>query len=734
MAAPITTTSALYALKQLSPGVRVDAIVDALKHADEAEADALGCALLDLIIPEIDALRERPQTEPAAPAAGGRLSGFASRIGGRLSGADRIAAARRASEALIAAWPRLTDNVRGLVLSAAPDVWAIAARSVAARAADGDPGAAEAIGELLTSAPWPIFAPAATELLNAESRAAVRTAEAAIVTMVRPLIGEWPAEWLESADLPRHQHAVFRAPEASNADNERTINAIAGAAWAYPTHLCRGPVRSALLLLAATREGKLDRRIAMRVERLLDDHAHAAHAAMARALRRSRAPLLRRLALRLLTDNGMAAAALERVVNGGSAPDHAAMLDLGHLALRPARARALASIRVPRLTSGSSAGLLPGPAALARLRPHARREALRLAHTARIDEDRRRAVTETFLVDGSAANRLAAATCADVRDLPDFCFDADAGVAAHAFRRWSRADASLSQRWPPKPADETRVRILTKLARSPHPAVRTMTAREIRSSSPWAADDPRSRLLARRWAATDREGFEQSVRRRLETGDVQLRVATIMMLRRLGVVADFEQTIVELAGERADAERADRVAATAVIALAGRPSDLATGAVRRAIASDDDRVRANAVEALTTSPRASEDDASTLVELKADRHHRVRANAIRAMLRPPRSSRPGRIYEPIAVEQLRSMLADSRAPHRLAAAWLAGRVLVGEGRVALGPHWEPLTRALADTARDDEDAAVRRRARSGVRRVLGEMRAVGVGGATEVRS
>ena len=108
-----------------------------------------------------------------------------------------------------------------------------------------------------------------------------------------------------------------------------------------------------------------------------------------------------------------------------------------------------------------------------------------------------------------------------------------------------------------------------------------------------------------------------------------------------------------------------KVRSCAVAGLGGyrRQTPAVNEQLEAALADRNDRVRANAIEALErTAPPEKAEDISRFIH---DDNNRVRANAIKALLHWKVAS---------AQEAIAQMLIDPRPKHRISARWVAGQM------------------------------------------------------------
>jgi hypothetical protein len=249
-------------------------------------------------------------------------------------------------------------------------------------------------------------------------------------------------------------------------------------------------------------------------------------------------------------------------------------------------------------------------------------------------------------------------------------------------------------------------------------AVRVLAAQEAERRNPWDARSAAGRLAARERLAANPEQFVGELKDRLESEPV----GTVMMVRALGLHGRFE---VELLGLLGQEEGAERLAPTVLAALGGLGTPGARLAVDAHLRDSRERARANAVEALARQSRMGgrgDRRADALVEFKGDPEHRVRANAIRGLFSRGRLfGEAGMVMEePVAFDALGAMLCDDRPAHRVAAIWVAGRVLLSSS--PSGRRWAEIAGRITDLARSDPDAGARARAARAASRVTAGLR------------
>ncbi|MBL9032169.1 MAG: hypothetical protein JNM80_10755 [Phycisphaerae bacterium] len=416
-----------------------------------------------------------------------------------------------------------------------------------------------------------------------------------------------------------------------------------------------------------------------------------------------------------LTRDHLASACLDRLAKRASVDAMTVLLSRSHLRLHPARARRLTILPRPPARGGTvRRAMLPEPSAAGALAARARRGYVHLVAALPMPEAERERRLEPCLSDPDAMVRLAATRVLRGSSLADYCFDADPAVAASATLRLAL-----------QPADSVRAHVLAGLARSAHSAVRILASDA--APDPWNPNVAASRLQARLLLRADREGFLAALRARLSHAEAGQRIAAIILARRLGVVGEIELELLSRlsASTRTPDVARDRVAATAVVALADAETPSARSAVRACLRHPEDRVRANAVEAAASALAPIRSDRplyASLLELRTDTAARVRANAALALLRAASPSLGGDGVEPEAVHALLALLCDARDGHRLSGCWAATRALAGHagaGVWSVQRRRAELVSRVRSLATGDPSEAVRVRAVDCLRRLEG---------------
>jgi len=477
--------------------------------------------------------------------------------------------------------------------------------------------------------------------------------------------------------------------------------AVANAARGYPVHHRRGVVLAALILLtpdlrARVRNGRGGDGERALVE-IMTRAEHPAHAALRSMTRWSKSAFARLRAIEWLSLDAMAAPATDRLTRATSFAEHALVLERAHLLLRPARARR-AGLVVVNLREGAMDLPVPRAGMIASLPTGARRMLPAFVFSIKSDAPARCEVLEPLLADPEPAVRHAAARRGPGQLIAELCLDQDVRVACSATLAWSTVGATGTTRWSHSSIDASRVMLCERLLRSGHAQVRAAAAQEIDSLPDPARDTIGGRLVLRRLASADREAVLEELRAQVRAGG-EASVRAMQRLRRLGLTPFAQDVLIETIGR--DSET--RCVATATAALGEMRASSAAQAVASCVAHADQRVRANAVEAIGRLSRTP--GVARLVDLKPlrdDPNHRVRANALRALLAGGEA----------AGDALGAMLADTRPMHRLAGVWVAQRTLAGSGRSRVGERWPELIARVGELAAGDPDIKVRRRARA----------------------
>ncbi len=624
----------------------------------------------------------------------------------------RVRQAETAMLGILGAWDAVPAEARPLACGLSRDRWL---RVAGLAAGSPDPRTRAGVARFAEDTADPGLGPIVCALLRDGHQSVRLHADRALLRLAMTMLTHLPDDLLGTdfgAIADRPVVTLTADPAVTALERVELCRHIADACWAFAEHRCRAPLIAALLVLDRLPGGTMERAVAARIRRLLNESGHPAHAPIRTVLRSTPSPMLRERALRWIVLDPVRSTCVDRLSSADSVHEHEVVLRRATLGVRPRRADRLRAVR-PGGAGGAGGSdreraAVPDARTLARLSPGARRGMVRFVRLIGLDEQARRSVLEPTLADPDPLVRLWGAHAAHPADLSDYAFDPDASVARSAALRWSTLGVGgpqfASGAW------KHRAEVAALLGRSPHAAVRELGAAERDRLDPFACT-PAGRVAARRFYERDPVGFVRAARERL--GDASRVLDAVMLVRAMGLAARFEMDLAALATTDPD----DRVRATAVAALGSVDSEPARRIVRASLNAPDQRVRSNAVEAVAA-------DDAVLLEYKDDRSHRVRASAVRRVLNRPVEEAGGRARE-FAAEALARMLGDDRTEHRLSGAWAAERVLLPERRAVLGAGWRPAVRRVLDAAEHDHDARVRLRAARCARR----LESAGIGGA-----
>lgn len=639
-------------LRRLSPDLQVAALEAALAHALPAESHHLAAALLELALPS--PFDSAPASVP--------LVARIRRVFRRSLDATDLQ--DLAVGALLRRWALLSDEIREVAVTLPADRW-LAPLSQALT--DEEPASrlsAARFSRDTHAVPDPV---GLASLLNDPEGDVAREAEEALLSI---------AAALALSDAPRGRH---------RADLE---HAVAMGATGFGTHRRVGAVIAAILLADRSALRSPSSAIAKWWER-----ESALGVGVSRGLLRSgNAGLFRRRAWEWVVDPRWTSACLLRLGRAETVDDHEQTLSDWHLALNPRRAKA-----VRAMYSSSSPGLLPNPESMPCIGAGARFGAMVIAAETGAPAKERADLVLAALNDEDTWTRLGAANAAPVAALPDLQFDPDERVARRAILLASQVGESAARHGRvPEDASE-QVRRAAALSRSSRALVSAWAAHELSRCELHAS------LAVASMSQHARRASVAALAEMVADADGANATRAVVAARRAGLATELLPTLV---GRLQDPATDHRLAATCVAALGDTTSGAALGAIERSLAHPEPRVRANAVEAVAKQiarANAGHEIVRRFIELKSDPHHRVRANSLRAWIINGAGSDE-------AWEGLHSMLTADLAPSRLAAAWLAARLLPG-ARARLGPaRWDTLAGQVQHMALQDPEPRVRDRA------------------------
>lgn len=778
----LTIEERLRRIRSVPRAVQARALGEALRLCAPAEAAHIVPVLVQLAA---DAARPAPRSANSPPHSSGnddiaRLHATydPSGLHGAAPAIERwLAALRRwwqdgdepASDAavrsLAIAWAQVPPALRDLAHSVGRARWADAlARAEQSGRWTSDADALGSIALLAGQSRDAALAPWCAAALTLPASADV--GERALLTLAWHALGVVDAP---AVDALRPIDAPFPTLPAGPRDRARAARALAGALLGaleqYPRHRRRGAALAATLLLDGSVARNSQRSAAIApadpppdapadapplaslVAALLDPRDPRGQA-MLGALRTSRVALTRARALEWAQWGASRPRLLHalraRLSLAHDAEDHAAVLARAHLCLHPARSVVLAGVIVrgarratrqvgtvatePPALRPTRGGALPRPDQLAQLSPAQRRELPRFARAIRVEAPVRLGAIEPLLSDADPLCRMALVRHAGHALLPDLLVDAHPAVAGAAMASWSADHQVRTQGGQSGAAVRAAIDVLAKLRRTPHGVVRALASIEHAGLLAALSPTPAGRAVAWQWLATDRAGLLAFLRE-AAAQSAQHAMEVMRVAQRLRLCDDLESMLVAMASQKPGDDAARRVVATAASALGRARGTSGQRTLERLLESDDPRVRANSVEALGRRLRSAGPagwPAHTAARLAAceapPQHHRVRANALReAWHLGPAARRAG--------VGLLAMLHDQRDMHRLAGAWLAGRVRASAPvRDPLRGEWPAIVARVQDLSHDDPQPTIRRRAADALR-VLAVPSLAPIGGA-----
>ncbi|MBY0112851.1 MAG: hypothetical protein K2Y21_08520 [Phycisphaerales bacterium] len=693
----------------LPPRARVAILSEALRVAGPGEAEALGLSLLELAA-----------EDSRGAASGSWIFGLFSKISEGLIG-EREAVWRVALRELVGSVGVLPPDVRELAIASGRGRWAsvigtlLTSREAATR---------RSVATLAGVAGDVTLADAAVELLSDADESVASEAERALLTLALAAADPESAALADHATPAEHAAAGRTRSAWAAGDGARVCEAIGAALHAIALHKRQRVLLAALLVVEP-----LTLRNGGAAAKWMQDRLQSGHSFLRGHLRRDVSPLSRLRAWQWIGRTAISGACADRLVVAKSIDEHEAVLGNWHLTLSPLRVSALDK-RAPATVAGRGAvrtlgALVPAAEQVERLSVEARRGVAAVVEGLPANE--RDTACEALLNDSEPSVRWAASMACSSRMLGDFCLDTNATVARSALIRRSVAATPNVVRAPgAERLDQDRA-LMRVLVRSPHADVRMMARQDLEQLCEATTVTAASRVALARALRADRPWVITRLAELIRSSERERSVA-IQIARRLGLTGEIRPVLIEtvrvLLGASELAERSARDLATATSALADVPDQQATDLLGQATASIDQRVRANAVDAIVQRVRTgAETDlgpvADKLMELKDDAWHRVRGSAVRGLevLAQVKSLKPGMpgVGAGQVAEQLLRMLDDARPMHRLAGAWVAGRTLPGHELREI-KLWPALVSRLRSLATVDPDPRVRSRARLAIGR------------------
>ncbi len=685
-------------LQRLPIPARIAVLSEGLAVSSQSEAGPLGMALLEL----------------AADYSGETRSG--SRFEQWILGLFQAVRARRPlwREAALAEiarhWARLTPDVRRLAAATGRDRWAtVVVRLATAR----EVPTRRAVAELCRGAADPGLTGIATELLSDTDPSVSEAAEEGLLALALIAAEPETIAWADHVKPAETDWAKAARSTWSTADRLGFGNDLAGALHSLPVHRRERILLAAMLVIepAAARGGG-------GLAKWLRDRDQTSHSFLRGFLRRDVSPLSRLRAWQWLGTTVLSNAAADRVGVARSLDEHEAVLSNWHLVRNPARVAKLRQHE--RTLKGSERGaLIPAREFADRLTVQARRGIAAVAESLDVPAEKRDEACEQALADADPLVRLGAGRACSSRMLTDFCFDRDPDVARSAALRRSWGAVPEAVRSPgSERVSEERAR-LAVLARSPHASVRALAGQDLESLCDAKTTTAAARVAFRRALVVDEPWVLEKLRELLREGE-ESRGFALIMARRLGLILKLGTSLLEsvrsMLRAPASENESARVLATAVAAMGELPGPEPAELLTVAAGAADQRVRANAIDAMVQRVRSgSETDtariAGALLEFKEDPWHRVRGSAVRGLgVIGSRSWTAGGANALMVGEQLVRMLEDQRPMHRLAGAWVADRTLPGRELREM-KIWPQLVGRLRSLAVTDLEARVRARAR-----------------------
>jgi HEAT repeat protein len=270
-----------------------------------------------------------------------------------------------------------------------------------------------------------------------------------------------------------------------------------------------------------------------------------------------------------------------------------------------------------------------------------------------------------------------------------FCSDPSSHIVRAAMTHLIRGDSP----------DTTKV--LAQLVNSPHKEVQRIAAKRLvpvafaRLWDSWHRLNHAQRIGAGRALIKIDPGFHTSLQDKLHLLDTKSKLRALSIIGELNQGLLLQDTVLRLCRDRDP-----HIVSAAVKALGTAEPKRATPAIESALQHEDDRVRANAVEALARLD--SSRHVEQLAEMTGEQEpNRARANAIQALMQ----MRAGD-----ALHALSQMLTDPRPEHRTSALWLVESMGIAE-----------VARDVAEMSISEPDTQVRERASRVILQVIDQM-------------
>lgn len=712
-------------LQRLPVDTRVALLTEALPSASPAEAVSLGFALVECATDYSE-----------NPASGSGWSRGIQNLVQRLARSARHDP-DRALFAIARVWEHLPTEVRALASVAGRGRWSAVTGTLAT---DRNPAIRRSVAELARGAGDASLGGIACELLADQDEGVASAAERALCFLALVASDPALAAWTDHAQVAEHEEASRIRAQWGAGDRERVCADMATAVRNLAIHRREGVLFGALMLLEPSAVRGTGHVGAGPLARWINDREQSSHSFLRGLLRRDTSPLSRLRAWQWLGTTAVSGASADRVLAARTLDEHEALFSSWHLMQNPSR---LAKFRQSErgAKAAAKAGLFPSPEVTERLSIDARVGVAAVSRGLGIAAGARDGVCEALLNDPEPTVRLGASLACSNRMLGDFCFDACPEVARSAALRSSFAAIPEATRSPGSERVEQERARLRILAKSPHEQVRRLALTDLEllsdAASKGAALGGASRIAYRRALESDRAWVLERLRAMLSESE-ESRSLALQLARKLGVVIELRDPVLaeirRLLREPKSSAAPARSLATAVAALREFPGAEPLKLLKESSAFADQRVRANALDALAIRARDGIDKnpgeaASILLEFKDDAWHRVRGSAVRGLELIGIRTGENESQENIIGEQLLKMLEDSRPLHRLAGAWVADRTLPGRALREM-KLWPTMMARLRTLAMTDLEPRVRMRAklalaRSGEPRIREEAPTVG---------
>jgi HEAT repeat protein len=244
-------------------------------------------------------------------------------------------------------------------------------------------------------------------------------------------------------------------------------------------------------------------------------------------------------------------------------------------------------------------------------------------------------------------------------------------------------------------------KVLAQLINSPDPRVQRIATKRLvpiaftKLWDSWPRMDRANRLATGRALIKIDPGFHAALHDKLCLPNPAAKTRALSIVSELNQGLLLQEKILRLSRDSDP-----HVVSAAIKALGSADPDRAMPAIEAALTHDDDRVRANAVEALAQLDTGRHAD--LLVSMTGEREaNRARANAIHALMQ----MRTGD-----AIQALSRMLGDNRAEHRASALWLVEEMGVAS-----------VARDVAEMSISEPDPKVRKNAGRVIQHIIDQM-------------